>query len=118
MLVTNCVVTHRFQHRRQITHLEVPDAVLVQDRRHIFHESERVFQVVEHCNRGDDARLANSKSAPKEFGRKEIQNYGNVFLIKRSELFCRRVDSNNGGAIFWIKGKQSTVVTSDIQDEV
>ena len=55
MLVTDGVVRAQAQHRRHVALLEVPDAVSAQDFGHLPREGDRIVQVVEHCDRGDDA---------------------------------------------------------------
>ena len=92
--MANGVVSHRPDHCRQIAHFEMPDAIFFQDGSDVLHEGERVLQIIEHRNRGDNARFLLSEIRSKKLGGEKIHQQRNIFSIKGRKLPGGGIDSD------------------------
>ena len=96
VLVANRVIPHGPDHRRKVTHLEMPDSVLFQNGSDVLHEAERILQVIEHCDRCDDARPPCSEFFAEQLSGEKIGDQANVFPIVRREFPGGGIDPHDG----------------------
>src|ERR1700730_19451834 len=94
MFMANGVVSHRPDHRRQITHFEMPDAIFFQDGSDFLHEGEWVLQIIEHRNRGNNSRPLLCETRSKKLGGEKIHQQRNIFSIKGRKLLGGGIDSS------------------------
>ena len=110
--MTDRVVRVLLQHPRHVGHLEDPHALLAEKPLDLADEGDRVFDVVEHRDRGDGVeRLA--ADAPIELGRrKEVPDDGHS--VHRFTRDVGRVDPV-AQELVRIRAKQRAVVATDVE---
>ncbi len=113
MLVANRVIRGHAQHGRHVALLEVPDAVGREDLLDLTGERDRVVEVIEHGDRGDDLCRTGVGAAVGR-GREEIRHECDIVGIVLAELCAGRIDANAMKTTDTICLQQGGVIAADI----
>src|SRR2546425_447794 len=99
------------------TLLEVPDAVGGEDLGDLAREPDRVVQVVEHRDRGDDAGWANPRLLVGS-RRKELRHEDDVLRVVLTQLGADGVDADAANVACRVGLERGGVVAADVQHDV
>src|ERR1700730_10349904 len=92
--MVKAVIWYNHVDGRQITHFEMPVTIFFLVGSDVPHKGERVLQIIEHRNRGDNSRLLLSESGSEKLGGEKIQPQRNIFSIKARKLPGGGIDSD------------------------
>ena len=88
------VVGVRLEHGGQVALLQVPDAVVRQDGFDLAREFDRLIEIVEHGDRGDDPGLLVLFEGAIGLGRKEVGKQLDVVGVERLEFPGRGINAD------------------------
>ena len=114
MLVADRVEGVAFQDQRQIMHFDDPGAIFHQQAGDIGDELIGIFEIVEHGDGGDDAKLfTGDEPGGEEVGNDAIGAVGGF----AGEIFGR-LESDAADAFGGVRAQEGTVVAADIEDAI
>src|ERR1700722_4688457 len=114
MFVANRIEGVARENLGQVMHFDNPDAFLVQETGYVGNERVRVFKIVEHSNRSDDAELfPMHRLSREEIVHDAVGSDGSF----RQQIFGR-LETNAPDSFDVVRTKQGSVVAADVEDAI